>query len=34
VLPAFDAWLGRKPVLNKTEISVWFKHRAHLTQGS
>ena len=34
VLPAFDAWLGRKSMLDKTEISVWFEHPQHLTQGS
>jgi hypothetical protein len=34
VLPAFDAWLGRKSMLDKAEISVWFEYPAHLTQGS
>src|SRR5260221_14692217 len=34
VLPAFDARLRRKPVLDKAEIAVWFEHPPHLTQGS
>jgi hypothetical protein len=34
VLPAFDAWLGRKSMLDKAEISVWFEYPPHLTQGS
>ena len=34
VLPAFDAWLGRKSMLDEAEISVWFEYPAHLMQGS
>ena len=34
VLPAFDAWLGRKSMLDKAEGAVWFEHPPHLTQGS
>src|SRR5882724_8661148 len=32
LLPVFDAWLGRKPVLDKAKIAAWFEHPPHLPQ--
>lgn len=32
-LPAFDAWLSRKSMLDKAEIAIWLEDPPHFTQG-